>query len=273
MSDFCKTFFDTVYSYYSGNRIDGLEAYLLKVREENEAERGGDYLAKKTAIANELGTLYRVAGKQEQSAAEFRVAAETVANLYGKGGSQYATAVNNLAGAYRLGGKTQEAVACFLEALDAFSAAEDADRMAHAATLNNLGLVYLSMRDPAEAERRFHEALAVLDAAAAEGENIYAEQAVTYNNLASACFLKGDDAGTEDFCRRAIGAYEKVEEDWRGHMGSVYNTLGSAAQRQGRKEEALKYYELAKKWLFRFFGKNYEYRKVEEKIAAKVDER
>ena len=270
-TDFFNDFYETVDSFYSGNKIEGLETYLLSVWGTNETYRAAQsaeaYFAKKSAISNELGTLYRVKGRQDLSAEQFRITADTVAELYGTGVSAYATAVNNLAGAYRLAGKHDEAIRCFQDALAAFDAAEDRDPAAYAATLNNLGLVYLGIRRTAEAKEQFGKALEALKPLEEKGENTGAERAVTYHNLASVYFLENDDEQAEAWCKKAIEAYDTVDEDMRGHLGSVYNTLGTMAHRRGEKEKARGYYELAKTWLFRFFGENYEYQKVEEKLA------
>lgn len=266
MEEMLQELYGKIAEYYSNRDFDGLEKYLIVKLRENAQTCIACYNPFEVTILNELGTLYRGLGRQKEAVEMFDSAASIIEQRNGSENEEYATAINNLAGAYRLDGQTAEAIRCFQKALDIYERCGSRRSYLFSSAENNLGLVYLGMKDTKRAEACFLDALGIIRELREKNAEYAADLAVTYTNLASVYYYEQDPEKAINFCNKALTEYDVIPEQRQSHRGAVYNLLGDICRNQGKTEKAKNHYQTALAWTEKYFGRNYEYRRLQEKI-------
>ncbi len=267
MEEILNQLYEEIGRFYAQRDFEGLEKYLIVKLRENAQSCIACYNPFEVTILNELGTLYRGLGRQEEAIQMFESAAAIIEERLGTANEEYATAVNNLAGAYRLNGQTDAAVKSFQKAMEIYEKCGSQRTYLYSSAENNLGLVYLGIHNAEAAEECFLDALQIVENLREESDEFAGDLAVTYVNLASAKYLKKEWQHAEKYCTRALEEYDSVPENQQNHKAAAYNLLGDIYRVRSCPEQAKAYYRNALEWTERFFGKNYEYQRLEEKIT------
>ena len=258
--------YEEIGRYYAAGDFSGLEAFLLRKYRESAPGCSCCYSSMTVTVLNELGTLYRGAGKQADAINSFSRAGKHVAAHLGTQNAEYATVINNLGGAYRLNSQYEEALDSFQKALSIYEEIGEKESYLYSSALNNMALVYIDTGDLENAERCLRDALASVKNLAAQSEEFIPEVAASYSNLAAVCSRRGDMETALSLCDKAFAEYEKVPEDSRDHLAAVWNLVGNIRVVQKDPAGAKEAYEKALSLTERFFGKNHEYEQLVRKL-------
>ena len=173
---------------------EAAEKYLLEAYRSPRAAEEREF---RVVVCNELGSLYRAAGRYPESYAFFTEAMEQAALCFGADSLKYGTILMNRAGTSRMSGDVEKAIPDFETALGIVSKKENCGPVI-ASTWNNLGLAYLAAGRLDEAE-----------SALVRGVEIASQVGKTFMvgtgliNLASVCVKLGRNEDALKYAERA----------------------------------------------------------------------
>ena len=134
------------HAYDAGDEF--AEKFLLEAYGSPRASEEPEF---RVVVCNELGSLYRAAGRYPESYRFFTEAMEQAALCFGTDSLKYGTILMNRAGTSRMSGDVDKAIGDFETSLQIVSGREDCGPVI-ASTWNNLGLAYLAAGRLEEAE-------------------------------------------------------------------------------------------------------------------------
>ncbi|HLF33570.1 MAG TPA: CHAT domain-containing tetratricopeptide repeat protein [Cyclobacteriaceae bacterium] len=159
-------------NFYTGNRYRSAEHALITAQmifESGKATQSLDYFR----TLEDLGLLYHVTGRFNQSEYYTREAMDKREATLGRNTGAYAASLNNLAALYKDLGKYNEAEKMFNEAADINASDLGPESLGEAIILNNKAMLFNSIGRYEEAERILNESLAIAKKSLGENTSRY----------------------------------------------------------------------------------------------------
>lgn len=243
---------------FEEHRLDEVEDYLSEQLKQAVSEN--DFGAM-VSILNEMLGFARETSRYDKCEIYGNQALKLIENSPYKGTISHATTLLNVANAMRAAGKLEESLAGYERAEQIYNEQLPAKDYQFASFYNNKGLLYEEMQEYEKAACAFEQALDIVSAY--EGNEYY--QAVSYANLANAKVMLKSYDEAQEYAGNAIVLFDSLEVR-DSHKGAALAALGEICQAKGNTEEAISYYEQAKKCIFSHIGKNASYYRVDERL-------
>lgn len=237
---------DRAYEELTGPALEGR---LEELGQACLAEYGGESPVY-GAMLNELGALYKGAGKLEQSEGYFLQALALMEGRLGRESQAYATVLNDLAGVHRLQGRLAEAEEEFKACLKHYEAVLGRNHVLYAAGLNNLSLVYLDQDRLAQAAELQKQAADILRAL----PECRDELAVSLCNLGVLRQRLGQLEEAEELLLEALRMFREELGTDTPHYHASLNALGVVRYASGRYDQAKADFSAAAEAAQRLYG-------------------
>lgn len=215
-------------------------------------------------MLNELGGTSKYIGEYDLGIKCLKEALDIIEKKFGIDSISYATTTLNLTEVYRFKGEIEKLENLYKSVIKIYGSYKMENSYEYASVCNNLGLYYQDTNNPSKALPLHLTSLEILK----NMPDYPVALATTYNNLAIAYRMLGENEKSDECIKTCLDIYEK--EVGKGHAmySAAINNLAVAFYNKGELEKSL---ELFKKVLFiceASFGRgsvNYE------KVKSNVD--
>jgi serine/threonine-protein kinase len=229
--------------YTSSNPAKNQDAKVSEVVDK-AAKRAETELADQPEVLAEvqstIGGVYAAQGRYEQAEAMLRAAREKSLRLYGPNSHQTAEVSGALANVLLSRGKPDEADALFRQDIEI-----ERQLMAEGrGNTKNLAYAFagyggmLDQRNDQRADGYLREVLKYSSAFTGKERTIIA---MTYNDLASEAYARGNDGESERYIRAALDEYRKLPPATYVEMATALSNLGALLIKKGKYDEAEPY--------------------------------
>jgi serine/threonine-protein kinase len=195
------------------------------------------------AALNNLGMAFEKQGDFEQANALYREALAAREAAYGPDHPQVAVTLNNVAIVEQHAGRLPEAMALVQRGLRIRERAYGADHPRTAFSLNMLATLHRENGELDLAVQLHHRALAIYEASLGAD---HPEVAAVLENLGTTRFRQGDLPAAERQHRRALAIREATLDEGHLDIATSRLHLGQVLAAQGDREQALRYFALAR---------------------------
>ncbi|MDQ7988247.1 MAG: tetratricopeptide repeat protein [Candidatus Dactylopiibacterium sp.] len=214
-------------------------------------------------LLNELMGFYRGMSRFKEALATGDEALGLMEAMGYKDSVPYATTLLNVATAYRADGQTARAIGLFEEVGRLFVARNVQDAHLIASLYNNLSLAFQEAGEHAKAIACLDQALPLV--ASRPGSEV--DQAVTCTNRALSRLRLDQLAEAREDLAQAVRLFEG-QPVRNSHYGAALAGLGEVAYREGRLQDAVRFYERALGEIHTHYGKNQYYAVTLESLAT-----
>jgi len=261
-------FYAELDSWYAYQNFDAVEHFLLDELREHGNECFTCHNPIAVTVLNELGSLYRYLGRQKEAIEMFEAAAKALETRGRANTEEFASAVNNLSEVYRMDGQFEKAIINAQRALAIFEKCVGKKSYPYSSALNNLGLAYLKKAEGEKAKDIFLEAINILEQSPSHVNYYMGDMAVTLCNLAAVYLMENALDKAKEYTDKALACFSHLSHGEMYHISSVYNMIGDIYRMEQDNRNALKAYKQAMEWINRYYGKNFEYQKLENKVKC-----
>lgn len=259
-------FFKELDTVIKTGNIKDAEQYLAAALE--RAVREED-LPALLAAANELGGIFRVAGRFSEARKVYGAALEIIRLLGMENSEQHGTTLLNLGSVHTEANEPAEAIKLYEEAGQIFLNAGLEWDYRMAALHNNMSHAYEKLEEPEKALANAERALSII-----RNLNGYdTELATTCTTLASRYSkLKKYDAAW-DHLKEAERIFLRQPGKPDVHYAATLNAMGEICYRKGNSEGAAGYFRKALEIIKANYGENQSYREVSANLARALEKR
>lgn len=254
-------FYETLDSYFAGQKIDKVDPFLVSSLEQaKEEEDYGAYIC----ICNEMIGFYRSISAFEKAYTAAEDVLLLMEELQMEHTEHFATTLLNAATAYRAAGDYAAALRFYKQALQIYDGMLQPQDYRYAGLYNNMSILLEKMDENEEAIAYADKALSIIETL--EGGEM--ETATTLTNLALLYFKVSQEGKAKELLERALSLFEQSGENTDAHYSGALAGIAEAWYRMQDYGKALEYYEKALHEVKVHFGENMSYSVLCENCAA-----
>lgn len=243
-----KAFYDELDRLFGSGDAQALERFMQDAEREAQRQEDGAALI---GIRNELGGLYRAAGRIDEAHLLYDQVLTALRTFGLEDSAHYATAQINLGDVYLAEHEHEKALMAFLEAQRILTSLGLGEDYRMAALQNNISVAYAANKEFERAAQALTRALAIIG----DDEHLAAERATTQVNLAQLKIRTGDFLDAQSLLQEALATYESLGGDI--HEGQAWQAMAQVAYFQGGYHAAALAYEKAMQAVAHYFGEGH----------------